>query len=505
MYMLPIVLFRLLSLTFLYILILLTWWDFMGFWTMFFAIVPGVALVYVLGHPLLVFSSLTICTLLTLTILEIPVAPFLYAQLFWAIQLFIIFILVAISVYKTHRIPMGAFKKQDLLNRLYFSAEEMIVILNPVLHTIENVSPSIKKLYGWQKSELEGKSLHMIYSQDILDHPPKGFWESLHMHHQWCGSVEVITKDKVVCEEIAVYTVVVNRNNEMEYIEKKVLELFVKYRIPYQINWYNQFYDEIPLPLAVINKNHKIELANPHFIKEFTTTIIPQKTVFSELFAQENREFFNRIINESFSGDMIAVKHALPSGLGQYENIFRFSPYFCTKTRSISHILLIIIPPFVGEFVLTGIESQKTIALENNLLIVEDQQNILVLTLLKNIITEWYLNNNTTSVKLFTSSFKNFEVPLQIWRNFLLELFSFVENNKDDKQKKILISCHVVYSQCFFKISFEGTPYSTKENTMKQMKDVFEVIKDIATNYCIEEGLTKELVLSLEFHLKSIN
>lgn len=488
MYILPIILLRLMILVILYILIILTWWDYFGFWTMLFSLVPGIALVYIFGYPFLVFISLMGSMFLSMFVLDISITPFFYSQTFWGVQIFILFIFLAIALYKTYRIPKGSLKKQRSFKHLHFSSEEMIVILNPSLHIIEKVSSATKKLYGWKKSELEGKSLSMIYIQDIFENPPKDFWESLHVHHQWCGVVEIITKDNVICEEIAVYTAVFDDDNNIVLIEKKILEIFVKYYIPYKTEWYTQLYEELPIPIAVINKNYQIELANTSFLKKFMMNIVFQKTNFFQLFSEELQERLKIVLYECFSNGIVEEMYEqIPFILNDSQELFKFSPYFCSKTRTVSHLLLTILPSQIYSNAQTRISHNQ----------IQEYTSISMGDLLKNSITEWYINDNKAAIKLYTVSSLVLDVSLEVWEPFLYSLFNYVEKNKKDLQKKLLISCTVLYFQYFFKISFLGVPYSSISED--NMEEILEKVQSITSNYYFEQGNRDELVLVLEF------
>ncbi|MGL4676394.1 MAG: PAS domain-containing protein [Brevinema sp.] len=475
MFVLPSVFFRLISLHFLYILSLFLWWDILGVWTTLFALIPIVVFVYFFSLPFLVYLSILLCTFLSLFAMDISFDELWYNKIFWGIQSVLLSISFGCSVIKSKQIPSSLIKKQDYFKRCL--NDEMVVSFDLQLHTIYYISPSACKLYGWSKKDLVGKSLGMIYPIDLFDNPPLGFWECLKNRKQWRGSVDIITKDQVICEEIACYTAIWDTQNQIVLIEKKILEIFIKQSVANYSDWFRQFYEESPMPMATINRHHQIALVNPSFIKEFSIKPIIKKTIFTHLFLDILQENMTNIINECFEGKTLSLDHRFPT----YTAKFIFKPYYCSKYQTISQIL------FMMQKEYTPIE-------------IYEPKLVNIIGLIKDSLTDWYLANPNALVKIFTTGLPTIWVDSHPWKKLLEALFCFVDQQLDSSSKKVILLCHVIYFQYFFRICFEGLPFSQKDMIIKKMQVILIELERIGTKYSIIEGEYQETVLLLEFY-----
>ncbi|MGL5955956.1 MAG: PAS domain-containing protein [Brevinema sp.] len=464
MFILPHVFFRLLTLHFLYIVSLFLWWDIFGIWTTFFALIPLIVFVYFFSLPVLVYFSLLLCTLLSTFAMGISLHKLGYDKIFWGIQSFLLSVSLGCSLIKSKRIPPSLIKKQNYFKRCL--NDKMVVSFDPLLHTIYYISPSACKLYGWKKKDLIGKSLGIIYPINLFDHPPIGFWESLNEHRQWCGAINIITKDQVVCEEIACYTAVLDDKKQIILIEKKILEVFIKQAISHHTNWFHQFYEENPIPMAVINQHHRIELANPSFIKEFS--IKPTiKTIFTDLFLDELQEDITQRVNECWEGKTLSFNHQ--------NTKFIFSPYYHSYT--VTHVLCTIQKEYI-----------------------EILNPVNITNLLKDSLTDWYLTYPNTSIKLFTTGIPPVWVDPILWEQLMKAVFFFVDQYLDYTSRKIIVLGDILYFQYFFRICFEGLPFSQKDTIVEKMKPIFIQLEKISTKYSMIKGEYEETVLLLEFY-----
>ncbi len=480
MYILPSTLIRLSLTAFLYIVSMFLWFAPMQIYIMLFAALPIVVFVLVLSHPFLVYAAFLLCSLIVVLYKGIAPAELFYDYKFWAVQCFLMLSAVAVSIFRTYRIPYKQILEEDYFKKLDF--DRMAVAIDVKLQTIHSATKSACKLYGKTRRQLAGNSVNIVHIDDIFSNPPEGFWDALNKHGQWCGAVDVALKNQLIGREISCYTAVYDEEKNISMLEKRILEVYLKKRIDHRESWFNQFYEECPMPLAVINRRSRVESANPHFMKELSIKPVVDHTKFHELFPSFVQEQIRLAVTECLKGVQSTFEAVYHSLAGDCRAEFILRPYYCKNERRVTHALCII---------------QK---LNKDAPPLHEAGEINISDLIKSALTEWHSTHLNSSIKLFSATMPSFSVPRYIWKNAFTAVFLFTDRYLDSK--KIIVSCSLWYSKYYFRIVFKDTKFSRKSELLPKMGDLFRNIEKISSQFGFIENDDGDLVLVVEFYKK---
>ncbi len=480
MYILPSTLIRLSMIAFLYIASMFLWFDPIQIYIMLFAVIPITVFVMVLSHPFLVYGAFLLCSLIVISYKGISITFLFNDYSFWAVQCFLMLSAVFVSVLRSYRIPYKKILQEEYFKKLDF--DRMALAIDVKLRTIHSITKNACLLYGKPKRHLAGNSINMIHLDDIFSNPPEGFWETLEKHGQWCGSVDVALKNQLIGREISCYTAVYDKNQNISMLEKRILEVYLKKRIDHKESWFNQFYEECPMPLAVINRKHKVESANPHFMKELSVKPVIDRTVFSEIFPSFVQEQIKSAVAECLKGVPSDFEAVYPSLSGDCRADFKFRPYYCKNERRATHALC---------FIQKIIESPKT---------VYENKEINITDLIKLSLEEWHGKHLNSSIKLFSATMPSFDVNQELWNDAFSAVFLFADRYLDSK--KIIVSCTLWYSKYYFRIAFKDTKISRKSELLPKMGYLFRNIENISNQFGFAENDDGDMVLVIEFYKK---
>ena len=482
---------RLILLPVLYMLSIVLFWKDIGVCTFLLALIPLISYVLIFSYPFLNYFTTLTYTLLTLYAMNLPLIDIVFERTFIAIQLLNLSIAVFLSIIKLRLIPVSNTEQERKNKKLLNREEEMLVYIDPALQTIQAISNSACHLYGKKEDQLLGKSIDLIYDNNIIARPPKDFWPSLESNKVWHGFADIITAKNVICEERAYYSGIKNTEGQIVLIEKKILDVFIKDHKNQNFDYFYQFYEDLPVPMAVINKKHEIEKSNPEFIKNMLEKPVLNKTKFYHLFDLSIHDNIVCAVNECFNGKKSSFINHFKNidGLCQAEYIF--TPYYNTTYKNVTHVLFML--------------KQKT---DGNTISEQDvSMNIVkvkLLDILRESLTAIYIKFPNFSTKLFGASLPDILVDKVLWKNTIILLLRYLENyNSYDsvETKKIIITCIEGENKYFFKFSLIGVFYKDMDNIgeTSEWKTIMNKIQQMGTHSTIIKGEKDEVQISFVY------
>ena len=460
-------------------------WKDMGVYTLLLALIPLTSYVMVFSHPFLNYFTTLGYSLLILRAMNISLSSMIYDRTFVGIQLFNLSIAIFLSLVRLKLSPISNTKQQKKNNKLLNKEEDMLVYIDPALQTIQAITKAACHLYGRKKNQLIGKSIDMIYYNNIISMPPKDFWSTLQNNKVWHGFSDVIIAKNIICEERAYYSGIKNTEGQIILIEKKIADVFIKDHHTQKFDYFYQFYEDIPVPMAVINKNHEIEKSNPEFIKNLLEKPVLNKTTFYNLFNSVIHNDIKCAINECFNGNNASFVNDFEGITGIYQAEYIFTPYYNATYKNVTHVLFML--------------KQKT---EENKMsehyFSTNIAKIKLLDILRESLTTVHIKNPNFSTKLFGATLPNIAVDKILWKEAIILLLKYLEKYDSTEAKKIIITCIEVENKCFFKFSLMGILYKEMGSICKTLewKTIMNKIQQIGTHSTIIKGEKDEVQIS---------
>ena len=468
--------------------IVLFWKD-IGVYTLLLALIPLTSYVMIFSYPFWNYFSILGYTLLTLYAMNMPLVSIVFERTFLAIQLFNLSVAVFLSIIKLRLIPVSNTEQEKKNNKLLNREEEMLVYIDPALQTIQAITNAACHLYGRNKDQLIGKSIDLIYHNNIIAMPPEDFWATLEDNKAWHGFADIITAKNIICEERAYYSGIKNTEGQIILIEKKIVDVFIKDHKNQNFDYFYQFYEDIPVPMAVINKKHEIEKSNPEFIKILLEKPILNKTKFYHLFDLSIHSDIKCAVNECFSGNKASFVNDFEGITGICQAEYIFTPYYNSTYKNVTHVLFML--------------KQKT---EENKIsehsFSTNISRIKLLDILRDSLTAVHIKNPNFSTKLFGASLPDVLVDKVLWKNTIVLLLRYLEkqDNKQDnvEAKKMIITCIEAESKYFFKFSLIGIFYKDMDNICETLewKTIMNKIQQIGAHSTVLKGEKDEAQIS---------
>lgn len=452
------------------------------------SLIPLISYVIILSYPLLNFLSTLGYTLLTLYAIRIPISSIISDTYFLGIQLLNLSVVLFISMIKLRNGPMSSVRQQQEYNKFLNRKEEMIVCIDPALQTIHAITNSACRLYGRKKNQLLGKFIDVIYYNNILEIPPKDFWSTLENDKVWHGFTDIITAKNVICEERAYYTGIKNPEGKIILIEKKIIDVFIKDHQAHKFDYFHQFYEDIAIPMAVINKKHEIEKSNPEFIKNMLEKPILNHTIFHHLFDSSIHDNILCAINDCFNGNKSSFVNKFKGIAGIFQAEYIFTPFYNKTYKKVTHVL----------FVLKQITKENII---NERAIASNTSKSLLGDVLRKALTLVYKAYPDCSVKLFGIELPNILVETNLWQNTMVLLLKYVEKYNHSSAieiKKIIIAVVMIEKNYFFTFSLADIPYKefNNINTTPEWKSIINQIRRIGTQVVVCKGEQNDVQIS---------
>ncbi len=473
-------LFRLTVLPITYFFAIIFLWSFLGvhvFWL-------GVPIIIIntlfFSAPFLNYGVVVAFSLLTIYSINVPILSLLQDFSFWGIQATSLCMAIVSSIFQNRYVPYSAVKGQKKIDKILFKKDKAIVKINCILHTIEDISKDASEIYGWRHKELLHKPLTFIYPVDIIDSPPKGFWEDLENSGAWHGFIDVKEKNGVIYEERAFYTATKNEEGEIVFIEKKIVEVFSKNTWTKSFDCFTLFYEESPLPMAVINKSHIVEQTNAIFLRSLVVKPIFEYSKFADLFLEEQREQIVVSLNRAFDGEKNSFKGIVEELDGGMAAKFIFIPYKDPKYLEITRVL----------FILNILDKQEVSSVP---VVLEEKMD--VLALLKLSLTKIYGLDPTHKLKLYGHSLPSILLVKRIWENIFDTIVGAAMHYEGEKA--LVFSCVPKSGQLFFEISFSHIPYVEYRRLKEEehFKKIEKIILEESGNVFFMGGKKAEVIL----------
>ena len=467
---------------------IILFWEDVGVYTLLLALIPLTSYVMVFSYPFWNYFSMLGYTLLTLYAMNIPLAPIVFEKTFLAIQLFNLSVAVFLSIIKLKQTPISNTEQERKNKKLLNREEEMLVYIDPALQTIQAVTNAACHLYGRNKDQLIGKSIDLIYYNNIIARPPEDFWSTLEDNKVWHGFADIITAKNIICEERAYYSGIKNTEGQIVLIEKKIADVFIKDHKNQNFDCFHQFYEDIPVPMAVINKKHEIEKSNPEFIKNMLEKPILNKTKFYDLFDVSIYNDMVEAVNECFNGNKTSFINNFKSIEGACQAEYIFTPYYNTTYKNVTHVL----------FMLKQKVEEKIIykpALSTDVI------KIKLVDILRESLTSAHVKIPNFSTKLFGASLPDIFVDKLLWKNTIILLLRYLEKQNSEDPKKIIITCIEEENKYLFKFSLVGIFYKDIENIYQtpEWKNIMDKIEQFGTHSTILKGEKDEVQISFVY------
>lgn len=460
-------------------------WEEIGVYTLLLAIIPLTSYVLIFSYPFLNYFSTLGYTLLILYAMNMPLVPIVFERTFIAIQLFNLSIAVFLSIIKLRLIPVSNTEQERKNKKIFNREDEMLVYIDPALQTIQAITNTACHLYGRNKDQLIGKSIDLIYHNNIIVRPPEDFWSTLESNKVWHGFADIITAKNVICEERAYYSGIKNAEGQIILIEKKIADVFIKDHKTQNFDYFYQFYEDIPVPMAVINKKHEIEKSNPEFIKNMLEKPTLNKTKFYHLFDLSIHNDIMCAVNECFNGNKASFINDFEGVTGICQAEYIFTPYYNTTYKNVTHVLFML--------------KQKTE--ENKMSERSFSTNTLqikLLDILRESLTAVHIKIPNFSTKLFGAALPSILVDKALWKNTIILLLRYLEKYDSVEPKKIIITCIEEENKYFFKFSLIGILYKDMDTICETLewKNIMNKIQQIGTHLTILKSEKDEVLIS---------
>ena len=484
-----IIIVRLILLPVLYMLSIVLFWKDMGVYTLLLALIPLTSYVLTFSYPFWNYFSSLGYSLLTLYAMNMSLVPIVFERTFIAIQLFNLSVAVFLSIIKLRKMPISNTEQERKNKRLLNREEEMLVYIDPALQTIQAVTNAACHLYGRSKDQLIGKSIDLIYHNNIIAMPPEDFWTTLESNKVWHGFADIITAKNVICEERAYYSGIKNAEGQIILIEKKIADVFIKDHKTQNFDCFYQFYEDIPVPMAVINKKHEIEKSNPEFIKNMLEKPILNKTKFYDLFDISIYNDMVEAVNECFNGNKTSFINNFKSIEGACQAEYIFTPYYNTTYKNVTHVLFML-----KQKTEENKASEPTPATD----IIKDVIKIKLVDILRESLTAVHVKIPNFSTKLFGAALPDIAVDKVLWKSIIVLLLRYLENQDSEESKKIIITCIEEKNKYLFKFSLIGIFYKNMDSISEtpEWKVIINKIKQIGTHSTILKGEKDEVQIS---------
>lgn len=482
MYLSVFLIFRLVFLPICYFFTVILLWSHIGVYVFLIGIIPLAVNILIFSSPFLNYLSILGFTFLALYGSGVFLDPILYDPLFLGIQAFTLCLGISISIIQNKTLPSRSGKYQKKINNMFRGKDNIMVTIDNQLHTINSISSSACKLYGWKKKDILNNSILTIYLEDPLYNAPEQFWETLKKDHTWHGFMDIKTKDGKICEERAYYSAIKNQEGEIIFIEKKIVEVFLKDKQKKNFDSFSIFFQECPIPMAVVNRGHIIEIANLFFVKNIFIKPIFFQSVFGELFAKNQREQIIVALNQAFEGIRTSFVDDFECVMGWYSAEYTFVPFYSDRYLKVTHVL----------FMVNLLEKR----LGDYGSYLEEKGELL--SLLKISLTDLYKVDPNHTIRLYSQSLPTLFLPKNPWKSVFDEILSFALKEGDMDPKTIIFSCIPQEDRLIFKVVFTYIRYielSVGKNidSVKMLHDAIEVVSD---DIHFEQGENSELILN---------